>query len=104
MITKEEVLKAIEIIERYKIQQSQIVDKLEEKIIENTNTKSINQLGLSPKSIKCLWSIDVFTIGELLNIHPNGLRCVRYLGRKSIIDINKALEEKGFDKIFALPL
>jgi DNA-directed RNA polymerase alpha subunit len=101
MITKEEVLKAIDIIEKYKIQELKNINQLEEKIIEKSNTNHVSELGLNGKSIYRLSTINVNTIGELLNIHPLELRLNRYVGNATITNINQSLKKNGYNKVFA---
>ena len=93
MITKDEVLKALEIIEKYQEQQKQIIKDLEVK----EDSRSILILGLNTREINCLKAAEVETIGELLAIDRFKLRRFRNLGKKGIVDINKKLKDFGID-------
>ena len=93
MITKDEVLKALDLIEKYKEEQIQKIHKLE---IE-TDTRSILILGLNTREINCLKSAQIETIGELLAVNRFDLKKYRNIGKKGIIDINKKLKDFGID-------
>ena len=97
MVTKEDVLKAFGIIEEYQKQQIQKVIELEKKIEVNKDTRSILVLGLTTRSINCLASEGITTIGQLLAYDRHKLRWIRDLGDKSIADINEKLKEFGID-------
>ena len=101
MITKEQVLQAIELIENYKKQELNNINQLNKKIVEKLNNDHVSKLGLNGKSIFRLSTIDVNTIGELLNIHPLDLRRYRYVGNATISNINQCLEKNGYNKVFA---
>ena len=93
MITKDEVLKAFDIIEKYKEQQKQIIKDLEVK----EDPRSILILGLNTREINWLKAAEVETIGELLSIDRFELRRYRNIGKKGIIDINKKLKDFGIE-------
>ena len=97
MITKEDVLKAIDIIEEYQKQQMQKVIELEKNLEINKDTRSILILGLSTREINCLESEGITTIGELLAYDKGNLRRIRNLGEKSFTNINKKLKDFGID-------
>ena len=97
MITKEEVLNAIDIIEKYQEQETQKVRELVKKIEENNDTRSILILGLNTRAINCLASEGIRTIGQLLAYDRHKLRWIRDLGDKSITNINTKLKEFGID-------
>lgn len=91
MITKDELLKAFDIIEKYKEQQKQIIKELEVK----EDQRSILILGLKTREVNCLKSAEIETIGDLLSIDRRDLRRIRNLGDKGINDINQKLKEAG---------
>lgn len=93
MITKDEVLKALDLIDKYKEQQKQAIQDLEVK----TDNRSILILGLNTREINCLKSAEIETIGELLAVNRFDLRRYRNIGKKGIIDINKKLKDFGID-------
>ena len=93
MITKDEVLKAFDIIEKYQEQQKKIIQELEVK----EDPRSILILGLNTREINCLKAAGIETIGELLAVDRFELRKYRNLGKKGIIDINKKLKEFGIN-------
>lgn len=93
MITKDEVLKAFDIIEKYKEQQMQKIKELE----VDTDRRSVLILGLNTREINSLKASEIHTIGELLAVHRHDLRRFRNLGKKGIIDINKKLKDFGID-------
>jgi DNA-directed RNA polymerase alpha subunit len=93
MITKDQVLKALEIIEKYQEQQKQIIQDLEVK----EDPRSLLILGLKTREINSLKDAEVETIGELLALDRFTLRLFRNLGKKGIIDINKKLKDFGID-------
>ena len=91
MITKDELLKAFDIIEKYKEQQKQIIKELEVK----EDQRSILILGLKTREVNCLKSAEIETIGDLLSIDRRYLRRIKNLGDKGINDINQKLKEVG---------
>lgn len=93
MITKDEVLKALDLIDKYKEQQKQTIQDLEIK----TDNRSILILGLNTREINCLKAEEIETIGELLAVNRFDLRRYRNIGKKGIIDINKKLKDFGID-------
>lgn len=93
MITREEVLKAFDIIEKYKEQELQKIKELE---VEE-DKRSILFLGLNTKELNCLKAGGIRTIGELLAIDRFELRKFRNLGKKGIDDINKKLKDFGIE-------
>jgi len=97
MITKEQVLEALEVIEKYKIQELSSVKQIERKTNEAIDKRSIVCLGLKTREINCLKKADVNTVGELLNVDRFDLRRFRNLGSKGIVMINEALKEDGIE-------
>ena len=93
MITKDEVLNALDIIEKYKEQQKKIIQNLE----VEADTRSILILGFGTREVNCLKAAEIKTIGELLAVHIHDLRRFRNLGKKGIIDINKKLKDFGIN-------
>lgn len=93
MITKEEVLKALDIIEKY---QEQVRQKIKELEVEE-DQRSISILGLETRAANCLKAAGIKTIGELLSVDRFELRRYRNVGKKVIIDINKKLKDFGID-------
>tara|TARA_B110001469_G_C9576845_1_gene286043 strand:- start:228 stop:530 length:303 start_codon:yes stop_codon:yes gene_type:complete len=93
MITKDEVLKALDLIDKYKEQQKQIIQDLEVK----TDNRSILILGLNTREINSLNRAEIETIGELLEVNRFDLIRYRNIGKKGIIDINKKLKDFGID-------
>ena len=93
MITKDEVLKALDIIQKYKEQQEQIIKKIEVK----EDPRSLLILGLNTRELNCLKSAEIETIGELLAVDRFKLRRLRNLGTKGVININKKLKDFGID-------
>ena len=93
MITKDEVLNAFNIIEKYKEQQKQLIQNLE----VEADTRSILILGLKTREINSIKAAEIETIGELLAVSIHDLRKFRNLGKKGIIDINKKLKDFGIN-------
>lgn len=93
MITKEEVLKAFDLIDKYKEQEKQIIQNLEVK----KDPRSFLILGLKTREINCLKAIEIKTIGQLLALDRFELRKYRNIGKKGIVDINKKLKDFGID-------
>ena len=93
MITKKEVLNALDLIEKYKEQQMQKIYQLE----ADLDPRSIFLLGLNRREINCLQAAEIETIGELLAVHRHDLRRFRNLGRKGINDINKKIKDFGIN-------
>ena len=87
-ITKEQVLEAFDIIEKY---QEQLRKEL------GADPRSIYDLGLNTREFNCLKAAEIETIGELLEIPRDVLRKFRGIGKKGIIDINKKLKDFGID-------
>ena len=93
MITKEEVLKAFDLIDKYKEQEKQIIQNLEVK----KDPRSFLILGLKTREINCLKAVEIETIGQLLAVDRFELRKYRNIGKKGIVDINKKLKDFGID-------
>ena len=93
MITKEEVLKAFDLIDKYKEQEKQIIQNLEVK----KDPRSFLILGLKTRQINCLKAVEIETIGELLAVDRFELRRYRNIGKKGIVDINKKLKDFGIN-------
>ena len=93
MITKKEVLNALDLIEKYKEQQMQKIHQLE----ADSDTRSVLLLGLNTREINCLKAAEIETIGELLAVHRHELRKVINLGKKGINDINKKIKDFGIN-------
>jgi DNA-directed RNA polymerase alpha subunit len=99
MITKEQVLSALNLIEKYRIQELEQI-----KIQENEKLKqfdvSIIKLGLRTREINGLFAQEFKTIADLLSLDCKDLRKFRGLGKKSIENINEALKNYGLKKHF----
>ena len=93
MITKKEVLNALDLIEKYKEQQMQKIIEIE----ADSDPRSIFLLGLNRREINCLQAAEIETIGELLAVDRHDLRRFRNLGRKGINDINKKIKDFGIN-------
>ena len=93
MITKVEVLNALDLIEKYKEQQMQKIIEIE----ADSDPRSIFLLGLNRREINCLQAAEIETIGELLAVDRHDLRRFRNLGRKGINDINKKIKDFGIN-------
>jgi DNA-directed RNA polymerase alpha subunit len=91
MITKEEVLKAIEIIEKYHAQERQKAKSI------GADSRSIHYLELNRRTLNCLKAANIKTIGELLLLDAGDLKGFRNVGGKCIQDINEQLKEKGIE-------
>lgn len=90
MITKEEVLQAFDIIEKYQEQEKQKIKALEDQ-------RSILILGLKTRELNCLKAVGIETIGQLLSIDRFYLRKIRNLGMIGIKEINKKLKDLGIE-------
>jgi len=95
IITKERVLEALEVIEKYKIQEISNIKKIENKTNKATDKRSVVCLGLETREFNCLKSAGVHTVGELLSVDRCDLRKIRNLGRKGIVMINESLKADG---------
>lgn len=91
MITKKEVLSAINLIESYKIQELIQIKSL----AVESDKRNISILGLGTREEKCLYSYEINTIGELLNLNRRELIRFRNLGKKGVESINKSLKGIG---------
>ena len=94
-ITKEEVLKAFDIIEKYKEQELQKIKEIEVEV--EADKRSILILGLKTRELNSLKANDIETIGELLAIDRFELRKFRNMGKKGIDNINKKLKDFGIE-------
>ena len=97
MITKEQVLIAVEIIEKYKIQEKTNINQIEETAIKAEDKRSIKCLGLKTRENNCLRNAGINTVGELLCESRRGLIKYRNMGAKGILMINKAIKDDGID-------
>lgn len=93
MITKEEVLNALDIIEKYQEQERQ---KIKELGVES-DKRSILILGLNARELNCLRAANIETIGELLSIDRFELRKFRNIGKRTIDGINRKLKDFGIE-------
>ena len=91
--TKEEVLKALDIIEKYKEQELQKIKEIE----VEADKRSILILGLNTRELNSLKANDIETIGELLDLDRFELRKFRNIGKKGIDNINKKLKDFGIE-------
>jgi DNA-directed RNA polymerase subunit alpha len=91
--TKEEVLKAFDIIEKYKEQELQKIKEIE----VEADKRSILILGLNTRELNSLKAYDIETIGELLDLDRFELRKFRNIGKKGIDNINKKLKDFGIE-------
>ncbi len=67
----------------------------EEENIEEKNelSKSIEELGFSPRSQKCLKNEKIFTLTDLVEYTENDIQQIRNLGKKSFLEIKEKLKE-----------
>ena len=93
MITKEEVLNAFDIIEKYQEQERQKIKELE----VESDKRSILILGLNTRELKCLMAANIKTIGELLSTDIFELRKFRNIGKGTIDGINRKLKDFGIE-------
>jgi len=93
MITKDEVLKAIETIEKYKEEQKKVIRELDIEL----DPRHVSILGLNTRELNVLKCCEIKTIGELLALDRFGLRYARGMGKKSIENINKKIKEFGIN-------
>ena len=93
MITKEEVLNAFDIIEKYQEQERQKIKELE----VESDKRSILILGLNTRELKCLMAANIKTIGELLSTDRFELRKFRNIGKSTIDGINRKLKDFGIE-------
>lgn len=100
MITRDEYLKALDIVEKYHEQIKQKVDSLD-KIgygdLSDNHLLSIRikDLPLMAKTINRLTACGFDTLGDIVRQDKSQLQCIRNLGRKSINDLEDILDEKG---------
>ena len=92
-VTKEEVLNALDIIEKYQEQERQKIKELE----VESDKRSILILGLKTRELNGLRAENIETIGELLSIDRFYLRKFRNIGKKGIDDINRKLKDFGIE-------
>ena len=92
-VTKEEVLNALDIIEKYQEQEKQKIKELE----VESDKRSILILGLKTRELNGLRAENIKTIGELLSIDIFELRKFRNIGKKGIDDINRKLKDSGIE-------
>ena len=93
MITKEEVLNAFDIIEKYQEQERQKIKELE----VESDKRSILILGLNTRELNCLRAANIKTIGELLSTDIFELRKFRNIGKGTIDGINRKLKDFGIE-------
>ena len=93
MITKEEVLNAFDIIEKYQEQERQKIKELE----VESDKRSILILGLNTRELNCLRAANIETIGELLSIDRFYLKKFRNINKKRIDNINRKLKDFGIE-------
>ena len=93
MITKEEVLKALDIIEKYNIQERSNLKDIDIK----SDTRQLRYLGFSSRILNALSNFEINTLGELVNYDRNDLYRLPNLGQGSIEQINLKLDSLGFE-------
>ena len=93
MITKKEVLNALDIIEKYQEKEKKKIKEIE----VESDKRSILILGLKTRELNGLMAKNIKTIGELLSIDKFELRKFRNIGKKGIDDINRKLKDFGIE-------
>lgn len=93
VITKKDVINAMELIEKYHAQERKKLSDLSAKF----DTRSIDTLNIRTQTINILKSCSINTIGELLELNRNDLKRCRNAGTKTIDDVNNALKEMGIE-------
>ena len=96
MITKEEVLNAFDIIEKYQEQERQKIKELEVES-DKSDKRSILILGLNTRERNGLMAANIKTIGELLSTDRFELRKFRNIGKSTIDGINRKLKDFGIE-------
>lgn len=118
MITKEEFLKALEIVNNYKIQVSEQFEEMKKDLdkksfshLSITKDTPINNAGLSVRALNCLrsnldrfdslkdlrwdWNNCEVTIGHFEDLKKSDLCGLRNIGKKSIDEIERMFFEVG---------
>lgn len=118
MITKEEFLKALEIVNNYKIQVSQQFEEMKKDLdkkdfshLSITKDTPINEIDLSVRALNALkansdryeslkglrwdWNKCELTVGHFEVLKKSDLYGFRNIGKKSIDEIEKMLFEAG---------
>lgn len=92
-ITKEQVLEALILIEKYKIQEELNFKKLS---IPSDNRRLLD-VGFDARIINAIRVIGVETLGELVGLERDALCRVRNVGRGSIENVNLILNSLGYE-------
>jgi DNA-directed RNA polymerase alpha subunit len=93
MITKEDVIKAFDVIEQY---QKQELLKIKD-IDELSDNRPIHILNLPIREAGVMKAKDIHTIGQLLRLPPHGIYGFRNLGKKGVHIINTRLKSLGIE-------
>jgi DNA-directed RNA polymerase alpha subunit len=96
-ITKNDVLKAIKVIDDYKKQEFKELIEIEQKSNIALDKRDIVCLNLKTRELRCLRSVDVNTVGELLTLGRCQLIKLRNMGPLGVEFINKALKDDGIE-------
>ena len=88
MITKKQVLAAIELIEQYKEQNKLLIEN-------NIDNMNVSELNLSIRAQNVLKSNSINTVGDILSIPAYEWGSMMNMGRKTSAEIEETLQELG---------
>ena len=61
----------------------------------NIKILSIDEIGLSNRSVNALHRVEIYTVGEMIELNEEFLHKIRNIGEKSIEEICKKIQEFG---------
>ena len=83
---------------KYHIGDDVIIDVLAHAICERFMADNIEGLGLCNRTYRALRRAKINSIGELMDMSPDRLRSVHYVGKKSLAEISEKLADYKRDK------
>ena len=93
MITEQQVKFAIDIIERYKVQQLNLIEPSE----DVKDSRSVYHLNLTTRDYNVFKNYGIKTIGDLLDLDRGDLLKMRNMGTNGVNRINKSLHDLGIE-------
>jgi len=71
--------------------------KQSEDVRPNILTMRLSQCDLSVRTLHCLRSADIYTIGDLVSKRKSELSCIRNLGKVSLIELDDFIHDFGLE-------
>ena len=102
MITREEYLKALDIVEKYHEQVKEKVNYLNNQRWDMLNSNEtfmevINQDGFTVRTCNFLNAAEIKTVGDLVRLNKRDIPKFRNIGQKTVIELEEFLSKRGLN-------